>query len=51
MKKPFYVLSESFKFNRMFPLSQKDLPEDVMMNASFDIPEEKKKIHNGKLLH
>lgn len=28
MKKPFYVLVESFKFNRMYPLNQRDLPND-----------------------
>ncbi|CAG9864122.1 unnamed protein product [Phyllotreta striolata] len=38
MKKPFYVLTESFKFTRLFPLGQQDLPEeykytsDVRMN-------------------
>lgn len=26
MKKPFYVLTESFKFSRLFPLNQQDLP-------------------------
>lgn len=26
LKKPFYVLAESFKFSRLFPLSQSDLP-------------------------
>lgn len=28
MKKPFYVLTESFKFSRLFPLGQQDLPEE-----------------------
>lgn len=28
MKKPFYVLSESFKFSRLFPLNQGDLPAE-----------------------
>uniref|UniRef100_A0A8D8JD74 Translation initiation factor eIF2B subunit alpha n=3 Tax=Culex pipiens TaxID=7175 RepID=A0A8D8JD74_CULPI len=28
MKKPFYVLVESFKFGRLYPLNQKDLPDD-----------------------
>lgn len=28
MKKPFYVLAESFKFSRLFPLNQRDLPND-----------------------
>ncbi|KAF6203736.1 hypothetical protein GE061_002075 [Apolygus lucorum] len=26
MKKPFYVLTESFKFSRIYPLNQRDLP-------------------------
>eukprot|EP01017_Pseudomicrothorax_dubius_P023195 TRINITY_DN2486_c0_g1_i1.p1 TRINITY_DN2486_c0_g1~~TRINITY_DN2486_c0_g1_i1.p1 ORF type:complete len:324 (-),score=95.08 TRINITY_DN2486_c0_g1_i1:123-1094(-) len=29
LKKPFYVVCESFKFARMYPLTQKDLPEIV----------------------
>lgn len=28
MKKPFYVLAESLKFSRIFPLNQRDLPND-----------------------
>lgn len=28
MKKPFYVLSESFKFTRLYPLNQRDLPNE-----------------------
>ncbi|KRT82694.1 hypothetical protein AMK59_4475, partial [Oryctes borbonicus] len=28
MKKPFYVLTESFKFTRLYPLSQGDLPDE-----------------------
>lgn len=28
MNKPFYVLTESFKFSRLFPLSQQDLPQE-----------------------
>lgn len=28
MKKPFYVLAESFKFSRLYPLNQRDLPND-----------------------
>lgn len=27
MKKPFYVLAESFKFLRLYPLNQRDLPD------------------------
>lgn len=32
MKKPFYVLTESFKFSRLFPLGQQDLPEEYKVN-------------------
>ncbi len=28
LKKPFYVLAESFKFSRLYPLNQRDLPND-----------------------
>lgn len=28
MSKPFYVLTESFKFSRLYPLNQKDLPNN-----------------------
>lgn len=28
MKKPFYVLAESFKFSRIYPLNQADLPDE-----------------------
>lgn len=28
MKKPVYVLTESFKFTRLYPLNQSDLPSD-----------------------
>lgn len=32
MKKPFYVLAESFKFTRLYPLNQCDLPNDYKYN-------------------
>lgn len=32
MKKPFYVLAESFKFSRLYPLNQRDLPDDYKYN-------------------
>lgn len=35
MKKPFYVLTESFKFSRLFPLGQWDLPEEYKVNCSY----------------
>lgn len=28
MNKPFYVVAESFKFVRLYPLNQDDLPND-----------------------
>ncbi|KAG5898584.1 hypothetical protein JTB14_016596 [Gonioctena quinquepunctata] len=41
MKKPFYVLTESFKFSRLFPLNQQDLPEEYKytseVRASLDL--------------
>eukprot|EP00948_MAST-09A_sp_MAST-9A-sp1_P003847 g3847.t1 len=40
--KPFYVASESYKFARLFPLSQLDLPENVSSTQiDVDIPSEK----------
>jgi translation initiation factor 2B subunit (eIF-2B alpha/beta/delta family) len=36
MKKPFYVLTESFKFTRLFPLNQGDLPDEYKVSASGD---------------
>ncbi|KAG4067846.1 hypothetical protein HA402_010532 [Bradysia odoriphaga] len=32
IKKPFYVLAESFKFTRLYPLNQCDLPNDYKYN-------------------
>jgi len=34
LKKPFYVAAESFKFTRMYPLNQSDLPELTAYAAS-----------------
>lgn len=34
MEKPFYVLAESFKFSRLFPLNQRDLPADYKYEKS-----------------
>ncbi|XP_022193298.1 translation initiation factor eIF-2B subunit alpha [Nilaparvata lugens] len=34
MKKPFYVLTESFKFARLYPLNQRDLPNEFKYPAS-----------------
>lgn len=32
MKKPFYVLTESFKFSRLYPLNQRDLPNNYKVS-------------------
>eukprot|EP01016_Furgasonia_blochmanni_P042944 TRINITY_DN5759_c0_g1_i6.p1 TRINITY_DN5759_c0_g1~~TRINITY_DN5759_c0_g1_i6.p1 ORF type:complete len:283 (-),score=53.76 TRINITY_DN5759_c0_g1_i6:104-952(-) len=37
LKKPFYVVCESFKFARLYPLSQRDLPEEVISNKRFEL--------------
>lgn len=34
VKKPFYVLTESYKFSRIYPLNQVDLPNEF--KASYD---------------
>ncbi|WAR03027.1 EI2BA-like protein [Mya arenaria] len=34
MNKPFYVVAESFKFVRLFPLNQQDLPNEFKYKAS-----------------
>ncbi|XP_054275214.1 translation initiation factor eIF-2B subunit alpha-like [Macrosteles quadrilineatus] len=34
MNKPFYVLTESFKFARQFPLNQRDLPDQYKYRSS-----------------
>jgi len=34
MKKPFYVLTESFKFSRFYPLNQRDLPDEFKYKSS-----------------
>lgn len=42
MKKPFYVLAESLKFSRLYPLNQRDLPNDYKFS--------KKSLENEKEL-
>lgn len=37
MKKPFYVLSESFKFSRLYPLNQRDLPNEYKVRDAIKI--------------
>ncbi|XP_020286520.1 translation initiation factor eIF-2B subunit alpha [Pseudomyrmex gracilis] len=34
IKKPFYVLTESFKFSRIYPLNQVDLPDEFKYTSS-----------------
>lgn len=36
---PFYVAAESYKFARLFPLDQRDLPEGKIPRAPFTVPE------------
>ena len=36
LKKPFYVAAENFKFSRLFPLNQHDLPDDAKVKEKFD---------------
>jgi translation initiation factor eIF-2B subunit alpha len=36
LQKPFYVFAENFKFSRIFPLSHKDLPDEITKNSKFD---------------
>lgn len=37
LKKPFYVCAENFKFSRLYPLNQNDLPADTKDQKRFDI--------------
>lgn len=37
LNKPFYVLTESFKFSRLFPLSQQDLPKEYKVSKHFNL--------------
>jgi len=34
MNKPLYVVAESFKFVRLFPLNQHDLPDEFKVNIT-----------------
>ncbi|XP_046641129.1 translation initiation factor eIF-2B subunit alpha-like [Daphnia pulicaria] len=34
MHKPFYVLAESFKFVRLYPLNQRDLPQELKFSST-----------------
>ena len=33
MNKPFYVVAESFKFTRLYPLNQQDIPNDFKVSG------------------
>lgn len=37
MKKPFYVLSESFKFTRLYPLNQRDLSDEYKVCVEINL--------------
>lgn len=37
---PFYVAAESYKFARLFPLNQRDLPEGKIPRAPMSVPED-----------
>lgn len=45
MKKPFYVLTESFKFSRLYPLNQRDLPNSYKYPKNSVIREDYEKTH------
>lgn len=45
MKKPFYVLTESFKFSRLYPLNQRDLP------SSYKYPKNSEKREDFERTH
>ncbi|KAJ8979922.1 hypothetical protein NQ317_003664 [Molorchus minor] len=45
MKKPFYVLTESFKFTRLFPLGQQDLPAEYKYTSDVRKSGDLKKVH------
>lgn len=42
MKKPFYVLAESFKFLRLYPLNQRDLPNEYKYSKNLTAVDLKK---------
>ncbi|XP_018366753.1 PREDICTED: translation initiation factor eIF-2B subunit alpha isoform X1 [Trachymyrmex cornetzi] len=45
VKKPFYVLTESFKFSRIYPLNQVDLPNEFKYTYSVLLTKNLKKEH------
>lgn len=42
MSKPFYVLTESFKFSRLFPLNQGDLPDEYKYTPNMRVSDLRK---------
>ena len=47
LNKPFYVVAESFKFVRMYPLNQDDLPN--VEKVGDDVQREREREHNSYL--
>jgi len=45
MNKPFYVLTESFKFSRLYPLNQRDLPNSYKYPKNSELGTDFKKTH------
>lgn len=45
MKKPFYVLTESFKFSRLYPLNQRDLPNSYKYPKNSESRDDFEKTH------
>ncbi|XP_066150948.1 translation initiation factor eIF2B subunit alpha [Euwallacea fornicatus] len=45
LKKPFYVLAESFKFSRLFPLNQQDLPAEYKYTSKVRELKDLKTVH------
>lgn len=45
MKKPFYVLTESFKFSRLYPLNQRDLPNSYKYPKNSETRDDFEKTH------
>lgn len=44
--KPFYVVAESFKFVRLFPLNQQDVPDRFKVRET-QVPSYPAKVHTG----
>ena len=53
MNKPLYVVAESFKFVRLFPLNQHDLPDEFKVNITLHSASVKDRIEYywGNFLH